>query len=61
MMRSIGVDPACVDLARLFLNDELVHKPVSEQRLTADIQSLSEDIQRAIDNWFLAHENESGG
>lgn len=51
-MAKIGVDPDCVELARKFLAAETPKEPVSE----AEAMSLAEDIQRAIEDWFMAHE-----
>jgi hypothetical protein len=50
MMNKIGVDPDCVELARKFLAEVYVVEAPSES-----IQSLSEDIQAAIEDWFFAH------
>ncbi len=47
----IGVDPDCVELARKFLKAETPSESVSP----AEMQSLSEAIQTAIEDWFFAH------
>jgi hypothetical protein len=55
-MRKIGVDPDCVELARKFLVDAYTAVEHSEKQIAADTQSLSEDIQTAIEDWFFAHQ-----
>ncbi len=55
MPRKIGVDPDCVELARKFLVDALTGSVISEKQVEADLQSLSEDIQTAIEDWFSMH------
>ncbi len=48
------VDPDCVELARKFLADVTVAEAPSEKQIAADTQSLSEAIQEAIEDWFIA-------
>jgi hypothetical protein len=50
----IGVDPDCVELARLFLDDERHRRPMTDAAAQAHITSLSEAIQRAVEDWFEA-------
>lgn len=52
---SIGVDPDCVELARKFLAAAYTAEAPSEKRVAAELQSLSEAIQIAIEDWFFAH------
>jgi hypothetical protein len=47
-----GVDPACYELAQHFLADKEVTEPPTEGAVT----SLSETIQRAVEQWFHEHE-----
>jgi hypothetical protein len=54
-MRKIGVDPDCVELARKFLDAAYIIEVPSEKRVAAEMQSLSETIQVAIEDWFFAH------
>jgi hypothetical protein len=49
-----GVDPDCVELARKFLIDEQVRVPVSDEKAAADLRSLSEAIQAAVEDWFFS-------
>lgn len=51
-----GVDPACYTLAEHFLADNL---PAwwSEAQRADYTTSLAEDIQGAVEDWFLAKEN----
>lgn len=52
---SIGVDPDCVELARKFLDASYTVEAPSEKQVAAELQSLSEAIQVAIEDWFFAH------
>jgi hypothetical protein len=60
-MKTIGVDPDCVELARKFLVDEQTRVPVSAKTAARNLTSLSEHIQRAVDDWFEAQNWEPGG
>lgn len=60
-MKKIGVDPDCVELVRRWLTADPIAKPVSDAEAEANVQSLSEDIQRAIEDWFFAHDRPTDG
>ena len=49
-----GVDQDCVDLAAKFLGDAYKAWPPSKEEAEADLRTLSESIQEAIDDWFFA-------
>jgi hypothetical protein len=57
-MRKIGVDPDCVELARNFLAAAYTAEAPSEKRAAAELESLSEAIQTAIEDWFFARDEE---
>ena len=52
MKRTRGVDPDCVKLARKFLVD--VADLVTDEKAAADLASLSEAIQAAVEDWFFS-------
>jgi hypothetical protein len=54
-MKQIGVDPDCVELARAFLVDAHTEQRPSDKEIAADIKSLSEAIQTAIEDWFTGN------
>jgi len=56
--RKIGVDPACYDLARHFLVDRDfdTNELRGDEEIAADLKSLSEEIQIAVERWFSANE-----
>lgn len=49
-----SVDPDCVELARKFLMDVAVF--VTDEKAAADLASLSEAIQAAVEDWFFSKE-----
>jgi hypothetical protein len=49
-----GVDPDCYDLAAKFLGDAYKGMPPTKEEAAADLRTLSEAIQEAIDDWFYA-------
>jgi hypothetical protein len=53
-MKTIGVDPDCLMLARLFVHDERTRREMSDATYEAAKQSLAEAIQTAIEDWFAA-------
>lgn len=55
-MAKIGVDPDCVELARKFLDAAYTAEAPTEKRVAAEMQSLSEAIQTAIEDWFFSHQ-----
>ena len=50
-----GVDPACCDLAEHFLSDQMPDWWDGKQR-DDYVRSLAEEIQEAVEDWFLAKE-----
>lgn len=54
-MFKIGVDPDCVELASKFLGAAYAVKSPSQKRAAAELLSLSEAIQTAIEDWFFSH------
>lgn len=59
-MKTIGVDPACVDLAHHFLTAEPMGPAISDAQAAHNLTSLSEQIQRAVEDWFEAQNWEPG-
>ncbi len=55
MPHKIGVDPDCVELARKFLDAAYTAEAPSQKRVAAEMTSLSEAIQVAIEDWFFMH------
>jgi len=55
-MAAKGVDPACGDLAAHFLGESYKAWAPSEAEAAADLRSLSEAIQDAVEGWFLGRE-----
>ncbi len=51
-MRTIGIDPDCVDLAAKFLAAAYTVELPSARRAAVEQESLSEAIQVAIEDWF---------
>jgi hypothetical protein len=54
-MPKIGVDPACVDLAKHFLVGARTEKKLSEFEIEQNVLGLSQTIQIAVEDWFLDH------
>lgn len=57
-MKPIGVDPDCVDLAHHFLTADPLAEPISDAQASRNLQSLSEKIQQAIEDWFFERDHE---
>jgi hypothetical protein len=53
-MKTIGVDPDCIELAWHFINDEETRRPMNTDTAVAAVKSLSEAIQSAVEDWFAA-------
>jgi hypothetical protein len=58
MSHKIGIDSTCYDLARHFLTDRDFdcEQLRGDEQIAADLTSLSEAIQIAIEDWFAANE-----
>lgn len=52
----IGINPACVELARHFLTSEPIAVPISDAQAAANLYSLAAEIQIAVEDWFAEQE-----
>lgn len=55
-MSAPGLDPACVDLAEYFLEEDL--RPGEDLATSARVLALAAAIQDAVEAWLTAHTDE---